>query len=205
MARYGQRDQGCLSSVENDNVPSGEKTNVTDGVRDARSCPEVLLLPVPKCVSFHRVLFIPPSSLFPPDFCLSVSWIFSAEHPTRSPCTWERDCLSRWGSEGKRNSKSNSLPHHHFLSCIADVRETEGRPTDETTAAFGMTLRHMFIPRETICFKGIPSALIPARPICILSDTSHHFSGMHSRTRAAYLDSKVSKQRSSFLNEVLQL
>lgn len=94
---------------------------------------------------------------FPHNFSHSVSWI-------PPPllffflCTWEGDCLSRWDSEGKRNSKSNNnpngLPHHHF-PLIWQV--TEGIPKDKTATGSNTSLNWRrlfpalsFLPAHTI-------------------------------------------------------
>lgn len=94
----------------------------------------------PICITDKLLLLLSPNqspSLFSsappfptsPRFCLLVSWIFlqNPHPPSLSRCTWEHDCLSRWGSEGKRNSKSNNnlncLPHHHFLSILQEHKE----------------------------------------------------------------------------------
>lgn len=122
-------------------------------------CQTVSVSPTEIC-QLPYVLSIPWFPLFPQFLSFSQLDFPPSPPPALSLCTWERDCLSRWGSEGKRNPKSNNnpngLPHHHFLSRIAGVQGTEGIPTNKTTTAFGVTLKHKFKAQEEYLLQ-VPS------------------------------------------------
>lgn len=86
----------------------------------------------------------------------------------------------------KQQPKRSSTPSLPLR--IAGVQATEGIPTDKTATDFSMTLKHnpgrMLLPAQSAYYQTPPII----------------FSGTHSRTSRTYLDGKVSKQCSSFLN-----
>lgn len=120
-------------------------------------------------------------SLVPSFLPISVSKSagFSSEPPTR-PFSLH---LGAWlpkqmGLRGEEKLKVKQQPKRSFTPSlplqIAAVQATEGIPTVKTTTDF-MALKHKLTFQENICFQHPPSTLLPACPICILSDTSHHF------------------------------
>lgn len=136
---------------------------------------------LPKSVTFLCVMspsFLPISSSQSAGFSSKPKLQPSPPHAL-SLCTWERDCLSRWDSEGeeklkvKQQSKRSSTPSLPLQ--IVQVQAKQGMPADRTTADFIMTLKHKLKSQRIICTQHPPSTLFPACPICILSDTSHHF------------------------------
>lgn len=63
-----------------------------------------------------------------------------------SPCTWEPDCLSRWGSEGKSSTKSNNKPKRSSTPSLplqtAAGQATRGNTPRTKPLLVFMALRH---------------------------------------------------------------
>lgn len=125
------------------------------------------ILSAPSCYHFSYWNLSPslcfvhsPGSLFSPNFCASVSWIFLRAPPpalfSLHLGAWLPKQMGLWGKEKlkvKQQPKRSSTPSLPLQ--IAEVRATEGIPTDKTTTDFSMTLKHTFVSQEVLSLSNL--------------------------------------------------